>query len=246
MKEVGFGNRLMEKIRCLMSGKKAQKEIPFDKIVSLGYNCEVSFRIEDFTHRPIDSYPYSWSYALDQNLFVESLWHPGDILRGSVEVLPWGMFLDEKYQLSFHGKETGKPLFLKEGELDQMVADQMVAELRSRVAHLAEKFEQLLKSNHYTLFIMKIPSWKNGEENTKLIEKVCEFLEQNYLSGKYILLAVAERGNQSFREHTDELEAYEKLRIRYINEFAPDDDVKNSGDIQGWLDAIGAMGTFLQ
>ena len=31
---------------------------PFDHYVSLGYNCEVSFRIQDYLGKPIESYLY--------------------------------------------------------------------------------------------------------------------------------------------------------------------------------------------
>lgn len=63
----------------------------FQNIVSLGYNCEVSFRIEDFTHDKIKSYPFSWSYITDQKKFLDALWNLDDVLKNEIEVLPWGM-----------------------------------------------------------------------------------------------------------------------------------------------------------
>ena len=35
--------------------------------MSLGYNCEVSFRINDYLEREIDSYPLSWAYVFEQS-----------------------------------------------------------------------------------------------------------------------------------------------------------------------------------
>ena len=51
----------------------------FQNIVSLGYNCEVSFRIEDFTHEKINSYPFSWSYISDHKKFLEALQNLDDV-----------------------------------------------------------------------------------------------------------------------------------------------------------------------
>lgn len=218
--------------------------LSFDKIVSLGCNCEVSFRIEDYQKRPIDSYLYSWCYELDPELFAESLYHMDEILCGPVEVQPWGMFLDKTWQLSFHGKGRKDQLFLENGELNQEVADQMIEELRSRVRHLTDKFQKLLKSDHRTLFIFKVPSWQEGGSSVSLVRRVCEFLEQEYLSGNYRLLVVLEEKNQGFREASGELKKYKKLQIKYIKEFAPDDNTKNGGDIEGWLKAIDSAGKF--
>ncbi len=66
----------------------------FDNIISLGYNCEVSYRINDFAHKPIDAYPFSWAYTLDPSLFAKCLWHLDDLLKGDIEILSWKRLMD--------------------------------------------------------------------------------------------------------------------------------------------------------
>ena len=95
----------------------------FENIVSLGYNCEVSFRIEDFTGEGIDSYPFSWAYVNDSEHFITCLWELDGLLSGKIEVLPWGMFLDKKYQIAFHGKGDAKELFNVDGSLNTLIAE---------------------------------------------------------------------------------------------------------------------------
>lgn len=41
------------------------KPIKYDHIISLGYNCEVSFRIKDFFGK-LESYPFTWVYINNQ------------------------------------------------------------------------------------------------------------------------------------------------------------------------------------
>ena len=41
-------------------------------IVSLGYNCEISFRIEDY-YGKLDSYLFSWSFEDSRKGFIKAL-----------------------------------------------------------------------------------------------------------------------------------------------------------------------------
>ncbi len=59
-----YCNKLEEKCERIYGG---YNERGFDHIVSLGYNCEVSFRINDYLEREIDSYPLSWAYVFEQS-----------------------------------------------------------------------------------------------------------------------------------------------------------------------------------
>lgn len=68
----------------------------FKNVISLGYNCEVSYRIEDLLGRKIDSYPFSWAYVMDNHAFLKCLENLEDVLENEIEILPSGMFKDKK------------------------------------------------------------------------------------------------------------------------------------------------------
>jgi hypothetical protein len=88
----------------------------FDEVTSLGYNCEVGFRIQDYFGL-MDSYPYSWAYCLDRKLFLESLDNLDDILTGDITLMPSGMFRCEKYQISFHASKEKMHYLLMENPM---------------------------------------------------------------------------------------------------------------------------------
>lgn len=216
----------------------------FQNIVSLGYNCEVSFRIEDFIHDKIKSYPFSWAYIKDQKKFLDALQNLDDILKHEIEVLPWGMFLDKKYGISFHGKGDKAALFQEDGTVNQAVADSMIEELKSRENYLIEKLKKLLESDQTTLFIVKVPSKKDGKENAEFIQGVLKFLKEHYVSQKFMLLAVAEKSHLEFIKFLGEDVCDKFLTVRSVEAFAEDENTQTGGDIAGWMDVIGRCGEY--
>lgn len=204
-------------------------EVLYDNIVSLGYNCEVSFRIRDFKKSAIDSYIYSWAYICDEDLFLNSLNNIDDILTGSITVLPWGMFMCDKYQLSFHPICNNYKLFDSDNNPIQENVDRSKEELISRTNHLKRKFNELLKSEKKTLFVMKIGKKDNISE---FVQKVYITLNNKYISGNFTLLVVIEEDR--YNEEWKNLQC-EKLKIRTIKSYAPDSDTENGGDIDGWM-----------
>lgn len=74
----------------------------YDVLVSIGWNCEVSFRIQDFLNRQIDSYVYSWVRVQNSAGLLHSLYYPEDILAGKITLLKCGMLRCENCQMDFH------------------------------------------------------------------------------------------------------------------------------------------------
>lgn len=204
-------------------------EVLYDNIVSLGYNCEVSFRIKDYKKSAIDSYVYSWAYICDEDLFLNSLDNIDDILNGSITLLPWGMFKCDKYELSFHTICNKYRLFDADNNLIQENVDRAKDELISRTNHLKNKFNELLKSDKKTLFVMKI---RKKDNIIGYVQKVYTTLNNKYISGEFTLLVVIEE--DTYNEEWKSLES-EKLKIRTIKSYAPDSDTEYGGDIDGWM-----------
>ena len=73
----------------------------YDKVVSLGYNCEVSFRIEDY-FGSIDAMPFSWSFTLNRDKFTDAMREPEKLLSEGITVRDDHMLMCNRYELKFH------------------------------------------------------------------------------------------------------------------------------------------------
>lgn len=202
----------------------------YDVITSLGYNCEVSFRLENYFER-INAMPFSWSFELNRDLFVEVLDNIDDLFTGEVKLWEDQMICDLKYQIKFHPRYD---ILRKYGEPTEETYAECVAELKARVEHLKEKYKKLLVSGQSTLFIMKVED-KGEEDNIAYVKKVMDILQRNYISGRYTLAAVFEE-----QAATDAMKALEKaygencLRICTLKKFAPKKHTDTMGDTAGW------------
>lgn len=199
----------------------------FDEVVSLGYNCEVSFRIEDY-FGIINSFPFSWVNWQDKELFLKSLNNLEVILTGEIELLPWGMFKCKKYNIDFHSSNNKKHLFINGKPNDENVKEEIV-NLKSKIKHLSNKFEELLKSEKNTLFVIKVRH--DGANDIWFLKELYSNMSQRYESKKFTILAVFEEKYLS--KELIELET-EHLKIRSLKCFAEHNKTDTTGDLKGW------------
>lgn len=202
----------------------------YDVITSLGYNCEVSFRLENYFER-INAMPFSWSFELNRDLFAEVLDNIDDLFTGEVKLWDDQMICDIKYQIKYHPRYD---ILRKYGEPTEETYAECVEELRGRVGHLKEKYKKLLVSGQSTLFIMKVED-KGEEDNIAYVKKIMDVLQRNYISGRYTLAAVFEE-----QAATGAVKALENiygencLRICTLKKFAPKKHTDTMGDTAGW------------
>lgn len=197
------------------------------KIVSLGYNCEVSSRIREIVKGEFDSYPFSWVYIGSIQKFVDALKNIDDILKNDIVLLPSGMVKDVKYDISFHLKKIYNNI---EDEKERL--NKRIAELKSRFAHLVSKFKKLLKSKQKTLFIIKYK--KNENINTYF--DIVKFFIENYTSKNFKILIVFE-GEVPTKFYENNI--YKDFVLSStVKEFAKDTETETGGDIEGWHSAI--------
>lgn len=203
------------------------KKIKFKKIVSLGYNCEVSTRIQEYMNGHFDSYPFSWVFIGSIPKFVNALNNLDDILANEIVLLPSGMVKDTTYEISFHLKEPANSYHSEEEKYKVQIE-----ELKSRFKHLVDKFKNLLNANFYTLFVLKYNKCANLED----YKNVIHFFEENYKSGKFKILFVFEKEIQ--KEYFEYFKTNQHVILYTIKEFAGHTDTKYGGDIQGWYSSF--------
>lgn len=60
------------------------------------------------------------------------------------------MFMDKKYQITFHGRTPKQDFLLEDGSIkDWELYEKTVLELKSRIRHLKEKFKEQLINDDY-------------------------------------------------------------------------------------------------
>ena len=127
-----------------------------------------------------------------------------------------------------------------DGSLNTLIAERRLNELKARIRYLIKKFKNLLNSEEKTLFVLKIhPQERDG--GFILIKGVLDFLRKNYISQKFMVLAVLEESNRILRERIGELPIGSQLQVRYISSYANDDETKSGGDIRGWYNALSSV-----
>lgn len=198
----------------------------FDVITSLGYNCEISFRLENY-FGSIDAMPFSWSFVLEREKFPQVLENIDRLFADEVELLEDNMILCKNYNIKFHPRYD---MLLKDGTPTEESTQMAIDELRQRVSHLKDKWKKLINSQKEAVFLMKVENM--GEEaNLQYIQDVYQVLQRKYISGKFTLMILMER--EAVTEQIKGLEK-EKLKIRTLKRFAPKKHTDTMGDVCGW------------
>lgn len=198
----------------------------YDVVASVGYNCEISFRLENF-YEHINAMPFSWSYVLDRESFPEVLKNIDSLFAGELRLLDDNMILCENTKIKFHPRYE---ILLKDGGVSQENLAEATEELKSRVTHLKKKYRDLLGSDKRTLFLLKVEN-KGEEANIQFIRDVSEALKATYTSGNFTLAALVEKN--AVTPAIQQLES-EQVKIRVLKKFAPRKHTDIAGDVKGW------------
>lgn len=213
-----------------MSEKKT-KQKTYDTVISLGYNCEVSFRLENFFEK-INSMPFSWAYVMNRELFPQALEHIDDLLEQDIQLLPDNMIQCNTFQIKFHPRYD---ILLPDGKMTDESFDCALSELRQRVNHLKNKHKELMLSNNRSLFIMKVED-RGEADGISYIKDVYQVLEKQYHSKNFVLLVVLEE--TAITEGLRNLES-DRLKVRSLKRFAPVKHTDTMGDVIGWWKLLG-------
>lgn len=199
----------------------------YDVVTSLGYNCEISFRIENFLGH-LEAMPFSWSYENDRILFLDALENIELLFQGPVKLMDDNMICCERFNIKFHPRYS---VLLRVGHPTEESYEECVRELRDRLDHLKSKFIDLLNSNKRTLFIVKVEN-NNTQDDVLYIKRLETVLKKIYASKNFKLLVVLEQTAKNVLY--DELET-EFIAVRYLKKFAPKKHTDTMGDTYGWF-----------
>lgn len=192
----------------------------------------------------MDASLFSWAFVKDDEKFLQALENIDDIFSNDVSFAEntTDMFLDTKYNISFHGRTPKNELFDEEGNIkDEKKYQETLAELKSRLAHLKEKFKKDFESEEEKIYLKKIyiaenaNDYKDIQSAKKIIIKLYEYLKSKIPTGKFKLIIIME--NKYLDNEIKELEN-DHLFIRAVAFFAPCDATECGADNYGWQKII--------
>ena len=198
----------------------------FSHFLLLGYNCEIAFRFL-MANGFLDSSLFAWAGCWGPDIMVDALGRLGDISTGGLAFAgATDIFIDVDTGVMMHSRLKVDPAS-PTGTAD---AEAAKAELRSRVAHLRDKFLRQLRDDEPTLAVVKIsPSERLvGDEFARaIVDRLKEMGGRNFR-----LLVVCQKADAAFfpKEHPD----YE---LRTVAAYNPDwrAATELSGDRLGWM-----------
>jgi hypothetical protein len=202
----------------------------YDAICSLGYNCEISFRLEDLCVWGIDSYLFSWANIKDNNKFLLAIDNLEDLYSEEYGLQPNGMALSPKYSIAFHLRRNKYKFLNSDKTINNGELNLALKELQSRLKYLGKKTEKIF-SKKSCAFVIKL---KSGQEHYVFLKELYNFISYKMKKKKFKLICVFEAGYK--KEELERIKALENdnFVIEIVNEFAADFDTKNTGDIIGW------------
>lgn len=206
----------------------------FDEVITLGYNCETSFRVKDVIFENFHHYLYSWLYINNREKFLQSLSNLLEFADEDFELLPWGMLKGKTTGFDFHPAEENE-LRVNPEKCD---IELVKANMKSKIEHLAKKTVDMFKSNKKILFIMKIKK-VSVNEDIEFIKRVNDILNSKCSNKEYKLLCIFE-GRCLTRYEKDFLSqiSIKQIEIGFVKKFSRDAETDIGGSIFDWLNII--------
>ena len=186
MKFIYFLKVLAQVFNCYIKHYRYKPIATYDSIISLGYNCEVSFQFLRCNHF-LDSHLFSWCNVYETKHLLDAL---NDLDMLGKEFFPCKpMWRDANFGIDYHGRGGMKVW----DSTDSMESDKM--ELLLRVSHLKEKFKNLSNtSDQKVLFVYKFPLHELYKTNQLLSDIVMlrKVLREKYVRSSDLLVLVTE------------------------------------------------------
>ena len=217
---------IINKIRAIF-GLKPQRY--YGHIISLGYNCEVSYQFFKKYHFT-ESSLFAWCACPSINTMIKAISYLDTV--GSGDFKPQcPMWQCQNTKISFHGK--GSPRHWKNNP-SQEFFDSDLKELKSRLAHLRQKFIETGKDGKTNLYIYKCsPSEENLPQET-LVSRLYSLYEtiSEKCSNPFDLLIVLEKATQPDIEQVLKNPHIFVRRVKFFTD--PGHVTSKPYDARGW------------
>jgi len=205
----------------------------YEKFISLGLNCEISFQLRRLQGGDIDSYIFSWADLRSMGALLDCLRQGPAIFEAPMTPLTIDMLHLARHKVSFHGKTKLEDMLLPDGTYDPQKLELSRREIISRHTYLFSKFNTVMDSGKSILFLLKprpeFDSCDPGYVRQSAID-VRDLLRKQHPNSVFDVLVLQE---QKYQEPNWSLE---NIQNRYLAHFAPN-STSWDADIPSW-DAI--------
>ncbi|MBR2068357.1 MAG: hypothetical protein IJ877_01215 [Candidatus Gastranaerophilales bacterium] len=202
---------------------KRKKENKFDYIISLGYNCEVTYRFLKY-FKFEDSGLFNWTYSYSINDLIYALNNFDKIAQGEF-INPDPLWECKNTHIKFHGREN-MGTYMNHLETDEILKKDL-EDLKGRINHLKEKFLDILKNDKSKLYIYKIKKEDLKNDPEEKIKELNNALK-NLGGNNFKLLIVYEKQDLIIPDNPNFI-------TRNVEYFAPDNAVTDRKYLDnGW------------
>jgi len=217
---------IINKIRKLF-GLKPQRY--YGHIISLGYNCEVSYQFFKKYHFT-ESSLFAWCACPSINTMINSINNLDIVGSGNFKPINH-MWQCQNTQISFHGKTSQR---LWKDTPTQEFIDKELQELKSRLAHLRQKFVTTGQDGKTNLYIYKCSHNEETLPQEKLVSLFNSLYEtiSHICSNPFDLLIILEK---NILPDIEQKIDNPHIVIRHVKFFANPAHVASSpSDKHGW------------
>lgn len=200
-----MGFHPIKALKLVLTRKKCNK---YDYIFSLGYNCEIAFRMVRY-FKFEESSIFNWAAVKSMDILIDALNNFEKIGSAGFNPPP-PLWKCRASDIFFHGKKNVEDL-LNDPELMQQDSE----ELTSRLQYLKDKFIKILSSEKRKLYIRKVDKEDIDNDILNKIDALHEAMQQ--LGGKnFDIMIVSEEKYKDLFKNTD------GFIYRTVTEFPPD------------------------
>ncbi len=213
----------------IFSGFLFNKSKYYGHVLSLGFNCEVSYQFFRHYHF-VESGLFSWMGLEGVRSLINSLQHFDDIASQGF-THQGTMYQCNNSGILFHGRLTNKEC---EGLSEEEIVRKDTEELQSRLTHLKEKFWKAATDGKKNLYIYK-HSPLDAEDMDGFIKEINLLYEtlKNLITNEFDLLIVIEK--KFLPECKENMFSSEHIFLRRVNYFNPPQCVtRKPNDRKSW------------
>lgn len=200
----------------------------FDRIVSLGFNCEVAFQFLKF-YDFVEANLFTWTFVYETKDLLNALLHL-DAFAVDFEPANAYMWKSKSFDISFHGRSELIPT-------DEEIRNAEKEELISRAAHLKNKFKALSEERGKILFVYKVPlsDLEHVQDTVDTLGQIVESLRTLGIAQFKVLVIVTTGYYTKYKAAVQKSNESDSLFIEHIEFHAPISTVTTGPyDLNGW------------
>lgn len=196
----------------------------YKHVISLGYNCEVSFNIKRYC-KNLESSLFSWAYVFELKGLIKALNNLDDLFTKNIAD-PSQLYEDRSYRIAFHGNTNYENLLNKDGSLNQEIVEKDLIDCKSKINHLKTKFKKVLSSDSKKLFIYKLQKdVYNAHDDILELHKILSSMGQKF----DLLIIVEEKMLNQYKKINED-----NLYIRAVSEYNPEEKTDATTFFRDW------------